>query len=55
MGCKTVKQDCVDYDSETGEVRGLLCGFCNVGIGHLRHSADLLKHAIEYLQGEECV
>lgn len=41
---------CVDHDDETGIVRGVLCGACNVGIGHLNHSVDLLSRAIQYLE-----
>lgn len=39
----------VDHDSETGIVRGLLCGRCNVGIGQFRHRSHLLRSAIRYL------
>lgn len=39
----------VDHDHETGVVRGLLCGNCNVGIGHFRHNREFLWSAIEYL------
>lgn len=40
----------VDHDHETGEIRGLLCGTCNLGIGNFRDSVKLLKQAILYLQ-----
>jgi len=39
----------VDHDHETGEVRGLLCRRCNLGIGFFKDSIRLLKNAIEYL------
>jgi hypothetical protein len=44
------KRLCIDHDKKTGKVRGLLCGACNIGIGHLEHSANLLKKAIKYLK-----
>jgi hypothetical protein len=40
----------IDHDHETGQVRGLLCGPCNRGIGALRHSPDLLRRAMTYLE-----
>lgn len=40
----------VDHDHETGEIRGLLCGNCNSGIGNLRDDVELLKRAIQYLE-----
>jgi len=39
----------VDHCAETGNVRGLLCHSCNLGIGHFFHQIDFLKSAIEYL------
>jgi hypothetical protein len=39
----------VDHCHDTGIIRGLLCHNCNVGIGNMRHSTDLLRRAITYL------
>lgn len=39
----------IDHDHVTGKVRGLLCAECNMGIGLLRESPEILARAIEYL------
>jgi len=40
----------IDHDHKTGQVRGLLCRSCNVGIGNLKDAPRLLRAAIQYLE-----
>ena len=40
----------VDHNHKTGEVRGLLCGACNRGIGLLSDNIEKLKKAVLYLE-----
>lgn len=44
------KEPHIDHNHSTGEVRGLLCQQCNLGLGHFKDSSDLLRGALEYLQ-----
>ena len=39
----------VDHCHNTGKVRGLLCHFCNSGIGYLQDNSMLLRKAADYL------
>lgn len=39
----------VDHDHETGQIRGLLCRGCNLGIGYLKDNILTLESAILYL------
>jgi len=43
---------CIDHDHRTGEIRGLLCDYCNTTIGFLKDDADWLASAADYLK--EC-
>jgi hypothetical protein len=39
-----------DHNHKTGELRGLLCGACNIGIGYFKEDIEALKRAIKYLE-----
>lgn len=39
----------VDHDHLSGEVRGLLCTNCNVGLGRFKDSSTFLRSAADYL------
>lgn len=41
----------VDHCHKTGEVRGMLCHNCNRALGLFQDDINLLKTAIEYLEG----
>ncbi len=39
----------VDHNHQTGKVRGLLCQFCNTGLGNFKDEKELLLKAFKYL------
>jgi Zn ribbon nucleic-acid-binding protein len=39
----------LDHNHETGEFRGWICDYCNVGLSRFFDNADILKKAIKYL------
>lgn len=41
----------VDHDHKTGEVRGLLCVYCNTMLGHIEKNPKLISNIIKYLAG----
>lgn len=40
----------IDHNHETNKIRGILCGNCNMGLGHFKDNLDILKNAIKYLE-----
>lgn len=40
----------VDHNHNTGKIRGLLCHPCNMGIGQLKDSVEILRKAALYLE-----
>ena len=46
-----VRRLAVDHDHVTGQVRGLLCHDCNIGIGMFEENTALMAVAIGYLSG----
>jgi hypothetical protein len=45
----------IDHDHETGEIRGLLCTWCNRAIGMLRDRPIIAAKAARYLLGDNAV
>jgi hypothetical protein len=39
----------VDHCHDTGRIRGLLCFRCNSALGNLRHDADVIGRALDYV------
>lgn len=40
----------IDHCHDTGVVRGWLCGGCNIGIGSLKESPEILRKALAYVE-----
>lgn len=49
-GISRTKNVAVDHCHITGKVRGILCKNCNVALGFMQDSTELLHKAIEYLK-----
>lgn len=42
----------IDHNHETGKIRGLLCGFCNSGLGFFRDNPKLMRRAATYVTAD---
>ena len=49
LGTKKSRELSVDHCHQTGQVRGLLCTRCNVGLGYFQDNPMNLRRAIDYL------
>ena len=49
-GKDRMKERHIDHDHETGKVRALLCGTCNLGLGTFGHSPERLRRAADYIE-----
>lgn len=49
-GPKPGQNWCIDHDHVTGQVRGLLCHWCNAAIGLLKDDPGLIATAAAYVQ-----
>lgn len=45
-----IKPLAVDHCHDSGKIRGLLCGACNIALGLFRDNEKSLKEAIKYLR-----
>ena len=43
----------LDHCHTTNKIRGILCPFCNKGLGHFKDSTEILTNAITYLEEAE--
>ena len=43
----------IDHNHKTGKIRGLLCFYCNIAVGHFEDNIVSLKKAIKYLKHYE--
>jgi hypothetical protein len=40
----------IDHNHKSNSIRGLLCGYCNVGVGKFFDNVEIIKKSIEYLR-----
>jgi hypothetical protein len=43
----------LDHCHTTNKIRGILCPFCNKGLGHFKDNTEILTNAIDYLKEAE--
>ena len=49
---KTCKNNtaCIDHCHTTNKIRGILCPFCNTGLGYFKDNTESLTNALTYLE-----
>jgi hypothetical protein len=49
--CLSPRPQHVDHDHRTGRVRGILCFACNAALGQMKDQPQVLRRAVDYLEG----
>lgn len=49
--CSATENLVVDHDHESGAPRGILCGHCNLALGHALDDPERLKALASYMEG----
>ena len=47
--CGSTERLCIDHDHNTGKVRGILCGRCNIALGMLKDNPIYIDNLKKYL------
>ena len=51
---KKADRACVDHNHNTGEVRAILCGRCNLAAGNVLDSSERAEQIMNYLKSWKC-
>jgi hypothetical protein len=43
---------CLDHNHQNGKPRGILCNYCNMGLGNFKDDEKIIRLAIEYLKSK---
>jgi hypothetical protein len=44
---------CLDHDHETGKFRGYICRDCNMGLGKLGDTVEMIRRVLAYLERDD--